>query len=154
VDQPDFAILLSAAYRAMTVRLRDELAGAGLGEMRSSYGFVIRAVDAEEPTVQRLAELLDVTKQSASKLADDMERAGYLERRPDPGDRRRVRLVLTERGRAVRKRALQTSRALERELTRTLGAGGAAAVRAGLLDIVERHGGLEDVMAQRAKAPY
>jgi DNA-binding MarR family transcriptional regulator len=153
-DAPDFAILLAAAYRAMTVRLRDELAAAGLGEMRSSYGFVIRAVDAEQPTVQGLADLLDVTKQTASKLADDMERAGYLERRPDPDDRRRVRLHLTQRGRAVRKRALRTSQALERELAKALGDDALAATRAALLDIVERHGGLEDVLAKRAKAPY
>jgi hypothetical protein len=30
----------------------------------------------------------------------------------------------------------------------------AGATRAALLDIVERHGGLDDVLAKRAKAPY
>src|SRR5689334_4014049 len=153
-DEPDLAILLSAAYRALTVRLRDDLAAAGLGEMRSNYGFVIRAVDAEQPTVQRLAELLDVTKQTASKLADDMQRAGYLAREPDAADRRRVRLVLTDRGRAVRKRALRTSEALERELARDLDPAAVATLRRALLALVERHGGLDDVMAKRAKAPF
>ena len=39
--------------------------------MRPSFGFVLRAVAAEEPTVSRLAELLGVTKQAASRLVDD-----------------------------------------------------------------------------------
>jgi DNA-binding MarR family transcriptional regulator len=152
-QEPDLAILLSAAYRALTERLAADQRTAGVDGMRPSYGYVIRAVHAEQPTVNRLAQLLDVTKQTASKLADDMERAGFLERRPDPADRRRVRLALTGKGRAVRRSALRTSAALERELADALGAGAVRSARAALLTIVERHGGLEDVMARRSRAP-
>jgi hypothetical protein len=47
------------------------MTGDGLGDMRPSYGLVIRAVAAVEPTINRLAELLGVTKQAASKLAEE-----------------------------------------------------------------------------------
>jgi aminopeptidase N len=68
VIAPDFAILITAANRCIADRLVEAVADAGGGSMRSSFGFVLRAVDAEQPTVSRLAELLGVTKQAASKL--------------------------------------------------------------------------------------
>ena len=69
---PDFAILITAANRCIADRLLDAVATAGGDRMRPSFGFVLRAVAAEEPTVSRLAELLGVTKQAASRLVDDM----------------------------------------------------------------------------------
>jgi DNA-binding MarR family transcriptional regulator len=152
-DEPDLAILLAAAFRALTVRLAEANAEAGVEGLRPSFGYAIRAIHAERPTVRRLAELLDVTKQTASTLADDLRRAGFVERRPDEEDRRRVRLVLTAQGRAVRERALRTSAELEQEITEATDERSVRALRATLLALVERHGGLEDVMARRPKAP-
>lgn len=48
-----------------------------------------------------LARELSTTKQSCSQLADVIEAAGYLARRPNPLDGRSKMLVLTERGRAL-----------------------------------------------------
>jgi len=150
-DEPDLAILLAAAYRALTERLGDAMEARRIGGMRPSFGFVIRAVGAEQPTITRLAEMLDVTKQSASALADEAERAGFVERVAAPGDRRTRHLRLTTKGRRVRATALAASEKLELELEQTLGAGGLAATRAGLLEIVTRSGALEDVLARRAR---
>jgi DNA-binding MarR family transcriptional regulator len=152
-QDPDLVLLVAGAYSAITERLERELQRRGIDGMRPSYGFVVRAVHAEEPTVNRLAELLGVTKQSASKLADDMIRAGFLERRPDPEDRRRVRLALTGRGQAVRRSALRTSEKLEAELAGALGARGVPALRRGLLALIEQEGGLEAVAARRPRPP-
>jgi DNA-binding MarR family transcriptional regulator len=152
-QDPDLVILVAAAYTAVTERLQRELDARGIEGMRPSYGFVIRAVHAERPTVNRLAELLGVTKQSASKLADDMIRAGFLTRLPDPDDRRRVRLELTERGAAVRASALKTSAKLERELTAAAGVRAVPALRRALLALVEGEGGLEALTAHRPRAP-
>src|SRR5215471_18753667 len=96
----------------------------GIEGMRPSFGFVIRAVAAEQPTITRLAEMLDVTKQSASALADEAERAGFIERAAVPGDRRSRHLRLTAKGEEVRATALATSRQIERELAAELGEGG------------------------------
>ncbi len=111
MNEPDFAILLTAANRCVADRLVAAVATVGGSAMRPSFGFVLRAVAAEEPTVSRLAELLDVTKQAASRLADDMVAAGFLQRGADPTDRRRTPLQLTELGQAVRATALTESRA-------------------------------------------
>jgi DNA-binding MarR family transcriptional regulator len=42
-----------------------------------------------------------VSKQALNYLLRDLERRGYLERRPDPDDRRSRRIGLTDRGRAL-----------------------------------------------------
>jgi DNA-binding MarR family transcriptional regulator len=150
-DEPDLAILLAAAYRALTERLGDAMDKRRIEGMRPSFGFVIRAVAAEQPTITRLAEMLDVTKQSASALADEAERAGFIERMAVAGDRRSRHLRLTAKGRKVRATALATSGQLERELETALGTGAVADLRAGLLEIVSRSGALEDVLARRAR---
>ena len=98
-DEPDLAILLAAAYRALTERLAEAMDKRHIDGMRPSFGFVIRAVAAEEPTITRLAEMLGVTKQSASALADEAERAGFVERAAVAGDRRSRHLRLTAKGR-------------------------------------------------------
>jgi MarR family transcriptional regulator, organic hydroperoxide resistance regulator len=54
--------------------------------------------DEEEASVGRLAELFGFGLPAASLLADRLVRAGYVERRKDPGDRRRVLLSLTRVG--------------------------------------------------------
>jgi DNA-binding MarR family transcriptional regulator len=149
--EPDLAILVAASYRAVADRLQHDMERAGLGDMRPTYGFVIRAVAAEGPTINRLAELLEVTKQAASRLADDMEHAGFIERTQDPNDRRSLRLTLTPKGKRVRKRALATSAAIEAELESEVGAEAVAALRRALLALVTREGALEDVLARRAR---
>jgi DNA-binding MarR family transcriptional regulator len=54
--------------------------------------------DEEEASVGRLAELFGFGLPAASLLADRLVRAGYVERRDDPADRRRVLLRLTRTG--------------------------------------------------------
>jgi DNA-binding MarR family transcriptional regulator len=134
-------------------RLGEAVSQVGGEEMRPSFGFVLRAVAAEEPTVSRLAELLGVTKQAASRTADDMVTAGFIVRSDDPGDRRRTRLRLTDTGRAIRTKALAESGAMELELREKFGAAALDTFRTVLVDFVTRHGGGEEIAAQRSRAP-
>lgn len=152
MSEPDFAILITAANRCVADRLGAAVATVGGEAMRPSFGFVLRAVAAEQPTVSRLAELLGVTKQAASRLADDMVSLGYLERAGDDADRRRTRLRLSAAGTRIRERALQESHAMEAELRERFGAEPVAQLRALLTDFVTRHGGAEELAAQRSRA--
>jgi DNA-binding MarR family transcriptional regulator len=63
-------------------------------ELRAIY--LLR--DEEVTTVGRLAELFGIGLPAASVLADRLVRAGYVERREDTADRRRVLLTLTRAG--------------------------------------------------------
>src|SRR3954451_18052664 len=105
IDEPDLAILLVAANRCLNDRLVDAVRAAAARDMRPAFGFVIRAVTAEEPTVGRLAEPLGVSRQAASKISDEMVRRGSLLRPAAPAVLRLARLGVSAQGRRVRERA-------------------------------------------------
>jgi DNA-binding MarR family transcriptional regulator len=154
MSAPDLAILLTGAARVVADRLGAAVERAGIEDMRSSYGFVIRALAAGDRTLTELAGLLGVSKQAAIKVVDEMERRGYLERCTDPADRRVKLLRLTPKATQVRRAALRASRQLERELRRELGDDDVAALRRTLLRLLERHGALADASAGRSRAVW
>jgi MarR family transcriptional regulator, transcriptional regulator for hemolysin len=56
-----------------------------------------------------LADLLEIKPMTLVRQIDRMEEDGWIERRPDPGDRRARRLVLTEKARPILARILGLS---------------------------------------------
>ena len=62
-----------------------------------------------------------VTKQSAGFLVDQLERAGYVERVPDPTDARARLVRISERGRAAQACAREMEQQLEAEFEAHLG---------------------------------
>ena len=48
--------------------------------------------------MSELAELAHVRKQTMTQAVEQLERTGYIERRPNPNDRRSRLVFLTERG--------------------------------------------------------
>jgi DNA-binding MarR family transcriptional regulator len=66
--------------------------------LRPLKALVLGMVAERTRTPGELAELLDTTPPMMSGLIADLEERGLIERRPDPDDRRRVRLELTEAG--------------------------------------------------------
>ena len=63
-----------------------------------------------------MAGELAVSKQAASQLVDTLVTRGYVERTPDPDDRRRVTVGLTERGRAAAGEIRQAVERVDAEL--------------------------------------
>jgi DNA-binding MarR family transcriptional regulator len=64
--------------------------------------FILTALAEEEGLAQsELADRLLVRPPTISNSLERMEAAGWIERRPDPGDRRISRVYLTEAGRAL-----------------------------------------------------
>jgi DNA-binding MarR family transcriptional regulator len=149
--QPDLAILLVAASRAVADALQDAMSGAGIEDMRSAFGFVLRAIGEEGATLTELSERLAVTKQAAIKVVDEMERRGFIERRPHPADRRAKVLVATEHGQRVRATALRASSRMERDLRRAAGDADVDALRRALGAFLDQHGGLDEALAGRAR---
>ena len=150
-EAPDFAILIVGADRCVVDRLQTTMQAAGHAEMRPPYGFVIRALAGGGLRLTELAERLGVTKQAALKVVDEMEGHGLVERTPAAGDRRAKVLRLTARGESVRRRALEASQRMEADLREDLGDEAVDAARRVLLRFIERHGGLEDALARRAR---
>jgi DNA-binding MarR family transcriptional regulator len=63
------------------------------------YGFVLLALQIGPIPCGALSELLGVTKQSTSKLVEEMAAAGYLTKTVGTEDARQKPLILTDRGR-------------------------------------------------------
>jgi DNA-binding MarR family transcriptional regulator len=119
--KPDFGILLLLAEQEFVSSLRAATAGQGYDDQGRSDGFVLRTLGAGPTSISGLAERLAITKQGASQIVDDMERRGYVERRPDPNDARARLLQLTSRGEAALEAARKFHRAYERRLRRQFG---------------------------------
>lgn len=71
-------------------------------------------------TQQQLAERLLVTKGNVCGLIDRMTAAGWVERRPDPEDRRANRLFLTARGRELLAETMPDNEAAVKEMMTAL----------------------------------
>ena len=85
----------NAALRRFFVRLGDQ----GFADIREGHGCVFGFIDVEHGSrLTDLAERAGFTKQAVGEAATELERLGYLERVPDPNDRRAKIIKLTPRG--------------------------------------------------------
>src|SRR5918995_1717271 len=91
--------LLEAAADAMLAEFRRDLESTGYGDIRPTHGCVFRFIrGGDGMRLTELARLGGMTKQSVGELVDDLVDRGYVERIPDPEDRRAKLICLTERG--------------------------------------------------------
>jgi DNA-binding MarR family transcriptional regulator len=79
-------------------RVTAALHAQGFADYRSTYHDVFRFLREEGSRVTELAELAQVTRQSMSEMIIELERRGYVERTPDPTDRRAILIGRTARG--------------------------------------------------------
>src|SRR5438034_9226204 len=90
--------LLETAMEAVLTEFRRDLAASGYADIRPTHGCVFRFVRDDGMRLTELASLAGMTKQSVGELVDDLVELGYVERIPDPADRRAKLICLTERG--------------------------------------------------------
>ena len=117
----NIALLCFIAYRAMEDRVLRDLAAAGFDDVTAAQGRVFARIGPKGTRVGELAEQARVTKQTAGFLVDQLERAGYVRREPDPTDARARLVVIAERGLAAVEVARRTEIAVQAEWTRHLG---------------------------------
>ena len=85
-----------------------------------------------------------MSKQAGGQLVDSLVVRGYLERSPDPEDRRRMTVALTDRGRVAADAARQAVEAIDAELIARVGAEPVAHARAALGALIELGGADEE----------
>jgi DNA-binding MarR family transcriptional regulator/catechol 2,3-dioxygenase-like lactoylglutathione lyase family enzyme len=90
--------LMRTARGAYAQSIRAQLHADGFGDLPRNGAFILAGIDTAGGPRQDLPSELGVTKQAVSQVIDLLVNRGYLEREPDPDDRRRVRLELTDRG--------------------------------------------------------
>jgi DNA-binding MarR family transcriptional regulator len=89
---------LLAAGRALVDGISAGLRTRGFDDVRPAHGFAFARLAPGGATITQLAEHLDVTRQAAAQLVDELIAKGYVERRPHPDDARARLIVLTDRG--------------------------------------------------------
>jgi DNA-binding MarR family transcriptional regulator len=147
--EPDLGILVVLAYQQFVRDLHADLADHGFDDQGTSDGFVFRALAEQPMTVSALAVRLEITKQGAGQIIDDMERRGYVVRRPHPDDARARLVELSPRGRSALAAARAFHHRREDELVRVHGV---RAVRSLRLLLTGLSGGEVEVADARLRA--
>src|SRR3954470_1986987 len=91
-QRQELGILLFVANRALEQRAYDAVLAAGITDITLTQARIAARIAPNGSRVSDLAEQARVTKQSAASLIEQLERAEYVERVPDPTDGR-ARLV-------------------------------------------------------------
>ncbi|MEU6849486.1 MarR family transcriptional regulator [Actinacidiphila alni] len=97
-DAISLSAVLLAATGSLVADIQSGVVALGFADIRPTHGFVFTRLAPSGATVTEIAEHLGVTRQAASQIADELERKGYVERRPHPDDARARLVVLTDKG--------------------------------------------------------
>ncbi|WP_371662679.1 MarR family winged helix-turn-helix transcriptional regulator [Streptomyces sp. NBC_00280] len=114
-------LLLFLPYRALESRIFAVLAEAGFDDFTPAQARVLQRVGPDGTRLTELAEQAQITKQTAGFLVDQLEKAGYVTREPDPSDRRARLVCLAERARAAQPVAARVVAEVEAEWEAYLG---------------------------------
>jgi DNA-binding MarR family transcriptional regulator len=97
--------LMNALVFAERQRLTQAAADVGLTPMQA-HALVLLDPDRPPPAMSGLAQQLACEPSNLTHLVNALERAGYVRRRPAPGNHRAKVVELTDAGRAARTTAL------------------------------------------------
>lgn len=117
----NLGLLLFIPYRAMETRVFAGLAEAGFDDFTPAQARVFQRIAPGGSRLTDLAEQAQITKQSAGFLVDQLERAAYVERVPDPTDARARLVRVAPRGAAAIPVAAAVVAEVEAEWARHLG---------------------------------
>ena len=140
----DLGILVLVGYQGFVRQLHDDMTTHGYDDLGRSDGIVMRVLHGSARTVSELSGLLEITPQGTAQIVEDMERRGYVVRRPSPDDARARLVELSGRGRAAIAAARAFHRSFETRMRRRHGTAAIETFRAVLSDMAgEAPGGID-----------
>jgi DNA-binding MarR family transcriptional regulator len=95
---PLIGALLRIPWEAVQRHMLERLHERGFDDLDPAHLAVFQYPGPQGARPTELATRLRMSKQALNYLLGELERLGYLERRPDPDDLRSKRVVLTRRG--------------------------------------------------------
>ena len=143
-------VLLRDVWHGFLDELFTRLAANGFDDLRPAYSPVFQHLERGGTRIGVLAERAQMTNQSMGYLVDALERRGYVERRPDPADRRAALVVITDRGRAEIAVARRMIAEIEQEWEDRIGSKPMAGLREALEAL---SGALGDAEGRVERAP-
>jgi len=131
--------LLRHARTTYGAAMRAALAEGAYDDVPANGMYVIGALAISETPLSQIIRELRVSKQAAGQLVDALVLRGYLERQVDPGDRRRLTIALTERGKAAAAAQRAAGAAIDAELLARLGEAKILHAREVLAMLIDMH---------------
>jgi DNA-binding MarR family transcriptional regulator len=138
-NEPDrrmLGALLRIPFQTIVARIENGLNARGFTDLRPAHFAIFQLIEPEGTRITDLAERAQITKQSMSALVDHVEACGYVERLPDPEDRRARIVRLTQKGQALDAAARQILAEAEAKWAEKLGEKRMAALKQTLRDLI------------------
>ena len=135
---PDLGVLASELAFSLQGELFARLAADGYDDLHPRHWIVLAYLDEDGIRSTELARLSGRHKQVVGRLVDELEELEYVERRPDPADRRAKLIVPTVRGLEQLRRGDEIVADIEARHAEELGARSFAEFRDVLRGVVAR----------------
>jgi DNA-binding MarR family transcriptional regulator len=134
---PLIGALLRTPWEAVQRHILERLHERGFADFDAAYLPVFTYPGPQGTRPTELAARMRISKQALNYLLGELERLGYIERRPDPDDLRSKRIVLTPRGTSAVPVIREAVSEMEAAWSRQLGPKRFAQLRRLLLDLNE-----------------
>lgn len=136
-DEPlNLGLLLFIPYRHLESKVLEVLKTHG-HDLPLSQARVFQRIDPGGSRLSTLAQASELSKQTVGSIVDQLERAGYVRRIPDPVDARAKLVVVTDLGRRLVEISLPVVREVEEQWRTRLGPARARQLRDALLELRE-----------------
>lgn len=133
--------LFLRASRAFAVKASERLEARGHAGLGAAHTALLPHVDLEGTRATVLAERAGMTKQAVGQVVRDLERQGYVERRPDPADSRALLVVFTDAGWRFLRDAQDVKLEIEAEYAAVLGTERMRSLRSALDELLKQEEG-------------
>ena len=128
--------LLAHASDAASAQFHAHVRAAGLRV--PEWRVLACLADRDGAMITRLARFALIEQSRLTKIIIQMGERGLIRRQGDPEDRRRVRVYLTDEGRALAQRLVADARTHEQKLLQMLEGGDGARIKLALSSLIER----------------
>jgi DNA-binding MarR family transcriptional regulator len=127
--------LLQDVQRQIADEVHERLGKLGYDEIRPAHGCVFGNMQPHGVRLTDIAERARITKQSVGEIVSNLEQLGYVERIPDPEDKRAKLVRLTARGQEAQNAARAIFAEIEVEWGERIGKKKVADLRAALEEL-------------------
>ncbi|MEV6414494.1 MarR family winged helix-turn-helix transcriptional regulator [Kribbella sp. NPDC051718] len=127
--------MLGQAYSLLGFQIVDGVVGAGYPQ-KPSHSAVFAQISPRGSRLSTLARGANMSPQAMGELVDELEELGYVERRPDPSDRRAKLIMLTPRGHDCIAAGIATIQGIETRIDQILGPEGHTELRRLLAELL------------------
>ena len=132
---PLIGALLRVPWEAVQRHMLERLHESGFDDLDAAHLNVFQYPGPQGARPTELATRLRMSKQALNYLLGQLERLGYMERRPDPDDQRSKRVALTPRGASAIEVIRDAVAEVETAWTKQLGEKRFAELRSLLLEL-------------------